>query len=130
MRSPWLLADPLVDENILLQAEKGNLIAIDFLEKNRGLIATGGISKLEYLSGGKGREAQFMGLINKHGVVLHENIPGVLEEAASLIRRAEAAGTKLGVKDSIHLAGSNKLGIPLYTNDLQFFKRGKDLGGQ
>ena len=38
-------------------------------------------------------------------------------------------GNKLGTADAVHLAGSNKLGIPLYTNDLQFFKRAKDLGG-
>ena len=85
-----LLADPLVDENILLQAEKGNPIAIEFLEKNRGLMATGNVSKIEYMSGGRATEAQFRALLDKHGVEFHPYISGVYEEAGTLIRRAEA----------------------------------------
>jgi hypothetical protein len=83
----------------------------------------------EFLANGLGTRADLRLLQQQYGVNLIRDVPGpVIDSVAPQLRAVFTDVRVLGVKDSQIAASAFVKGERLATNDLQFFKRAKDLG--
>lgn len=119
--------DPLIDNNILIQAELGNVNAEAFLNANRGLLSYGKVTRYEFLTGSS--QKNLTKLTNDFNLthVDSVNYRQVIAEAKNLRSKFEGTGRVLRLMDSRQLAEAKLLGIDFVTNDAQLYKRAVDL---
>ena len=123
-----LTHDPVVDANIVMQAQAGNRNAISFLNSNRKLLSFGRATRCEFLKGGT--QAELNRLAEHFNLEFIDDISyrAVIAEARRLRNAFSGTERRLRVMDSRQLATAKLKGMDFVTNDLLLFKRASDLG--
>ncbi|MCH8289797.1 hypothetical protein IH992_01650 [Candidatus Poribacteria bacterium] len=123
-----LAYNPLVDANILMQAQVGNRNAIDFINSNRQLLCFGKATRYEFLQGGRQVELSQMAKDFELEFIDDVDYKAVIAEARRLRNAFSGTERKLRLMDSRQLATAKLKRVNFVTNDLLLLKRGSDLG--